>query len=275
LQQVIEHIHATNPQAPLIAIAWSAGGHLLLKYLGTVGKATPLVAAITNSGCFDLMQACQDVYKSENASYKVFLKLQVRECARRHLLVDKRITNPLAFKQPIGVDMMEFYDKFLYMSPSPSGNSGSRSEPYVFLKTMANHYKESAISLVDNVQVSTLVLHAKDDPVVSFEHIDWNKVSKNRHIIRLTTRRGGHCSWYEGMLPFGATWADRISSNFISAVLETHSQTYFLLNALKEALKEEQRELGRGSARGSILPNAMARICSSSDFNSLDLKGLR
>jgi len=234
------------------------------------------VAAITNSGCFDLMQACQDVYKSENASYKVFLKLQVRECARRHLLVDKRITNPASFKQPIGVDMMEFYDKFLYMSPSTSGNSqGQKSEPYVFLKTMANHYKESAISLVDNVQVSTLVLHAKDDPVVSFEHIDWTRVSKNRHIIRVTTRRGGHCSWYEGMLPFGATWADRISSNFISAVLETHSQTHFLINALKEALKEEQLDKDRGGSRRPMLPNTMARICSSSDFTSLDLRGLR
>lgn len=279
LKQVVEHIHATNPRAPLIAIAWSAGGHLLLKYLGSVGKDTPIVAAITNSGCFDLMQACQDVYKSENSSYKVFLTLQVRECARRHLLVDKRIDNPEAFKQPLGLDMMEFYDKFLYMAPSSSAVP-NKSEPYVFLKTMANHYKESAISLVDNVQVSTLVLHARDDPVVSFDHIDWNRVAQNRHIIRLTTRRGGHCSWYEGMLPFGATWADRVSSNFISAVLETHSQTHFLINALKEALREEQEEEGYGKGKGKakggpILPNTMARICSSSDFHSLDLKGLR
>jgi hypothetical protein len=241
-----------------------------------VGKDTPIVAAITNSGCFDLMQACQDVYKSENASYKVFLKLQVRECGKRHLRVDKRIVDPSALKLPITFDIMEYYDKFLYLSPSTSGNtSRQKSEPYVFLKTMANHYKESAISLVDNVQVSTLVLHSKDDPVVSFDHIDWNRVSKNRHIIRLTTRRGGHCSWYEGMLPFGATWADRVSSNFISAVLETHSQTHFLINALKAALKEEQHDKDRGGSRRPLLPNTMARICSSSDFTSLDLKGLR
>ena len=77
------------------------------------------------------------------------------------------------------------------------------------------------------------------------------------------------------MLPFGATWADRISSNFISAVLETHSQTHFLINALKEALKEEQQDKDRGNALRPLLPNAMARICSSSDFASLDLKGLR
>jgi len=184
-------------------------------------------------------------------------------------------TDPAEFKQPISVDIMEFYDKFLYLAPSSSGGSArQRNQPYVFLKTMAAHYADSAISHVDNVQVSTLVMHAKDDPVVSFEHIDWNRVSKNRHIIRLTTRRGGHCSWYEGILPFGATWADRVASNFISAVLETHSQTHFLINALKEALKEEQHDKERGSLR-PLLPNTMARICSSSDFASLDLKGLR
>lgn len=91
----------------------------------------------------------------------------------------------------------------------------------------------------------------------------------------MTTRRGGHCSWYEGILPFGATWADRVSSNFISAVLETHSQTHFLINALKEALKEEEEPKNRRSSSRPILPNTMARICSSSDFHSLDLKGLR
>lgn len=79
-------------------------------------------------------------------------QLQVRECARRHLLVDKRITNPEIFKQPLGLDMMEFYDKFLYMAPSSSAVN-HKEESYVFLKTMANHYKESAISFVDNVQV--------------------------------------------------------------------------------------------------------------------------
>lgn len=38
----------------------------------------------------------------------------------------------------------------------------------------------SAISLVDNVQVSTLLLHAVDDPVVSYRHVDWDRCQGSR-----------------------------------------------------------------------------------------------
>lgn len=88
---VINHIHRENPQAPIIAVAYSAGGHILLRYLQVfvtlcmisaaisclfpflqeVGKATPLVAAITVSACLDFEQAVKDVKENENITYKV------------------------------------------------------------------------------------------------------------------------------------------------------------------------------------------------------------
>lgn len=46
------------------------------------------------------------------------------------------------------------------------------------------------------VQVTTLVLQAEDDPIVSEKHVDWNKLSANKNIITMHTNRGGHVAWY-------------------------------------------------------------------------------
>ncbi len=45
------------------------------------------------------------------------------------------------------------------------------------------------------VQVTTLVLQAEDDPVVSEKHVDWTKLSANKNIITMHTNRGGHVAW--------------------------------------------------------------------------------
>ena len=47
------------------------------------------------------------------------------------------------------------------------------------------------------VQVTTLVLQAEDDPIVSEKHVDWNKLSANKNIITMHTNRGGHVAWYD------------------------------------------------------------------------------
>lgn len=264
LDLVIEHIHKENPRAPIIGIAWSAGGHYLMKYLGVKGKSTPLVAAISVSGCFDFTQAVDDIAKNENNTYLKFLSMQVRICGQRHLETDKHIKDKepfIALKWKSSLDEpLHYYDRFLYnLGTWSSMGKGQDKKTYEYKKNTATHYEDSAFSHVDGVQVSTLVLHAYDDPVVSYAHIDWQALVANPHIIVVTTKRGGHCAWYEGILPFGHTWSERVSANFISAVLETHSHTSFIVDVLSR--------LATGQTGGSKpTPERMARICSASDL---------
>eukprot|EP00462_Mataza_sp_D1_P018475 CAMPEP_0175134140 /NCGR_PEP_ID=MMETSP0087-20121206/8023_1 /TAXON_ID=136419 /ORGANISM="Unknown Unknown, Strain D1" /LENGTH=453 /DNA_ID=CAMNT_0016416689 /DNA_START=216 /DNA_END=1577 /DNA_ORIENTATION=- len=275
LQSVVNHLHKTNPRAPIIAIAWSAGGHLLLKYLGKVGKNTPVVAAISLSGCFDFVQAVSDVQANESASYRLFLGVQTAECARRHLANDKHITDRQKFAQMTRLsaarDPLGFYDRFVFEMGrySDIDQEEHAKKPYTPFVNTASHYANSAASVIDKVGVSTLIMHAVDDPVVSHQHIDWETVVGNKHIITITTRRGGHVSWYEDFLPFGATWSDRVATNFISAVLETHSQTNFLLDVFRRSLIEQP------NTSVNVTPDTLARICSASDLSSWDLQSLQ
>lgn len=85
LKSVIQNIQRNNPKAPMAAIGYSAGGHLLMRYVSSYGDAVPLSCAITVSGCFDFVKAFECVSNNENPSYKIFLDVQERRVIRRHV----------------------------------------------------------------------------------------------------------------------------------------------------------------------------------------------
>jgi predicted alpha/beta-fold hydrolase len=126
LNAVIERIAMENPSAPICAIAFSAGGHLLFKYLQEVGSETPLVAAVTVSGCFDLRGAIHNVKANENGAYELFLNKQLRLCVRRHIARDKRFKPTLDDNgdetAPAEMDPVEFARNVVGPSP-PSGDA--------------------------------------------------------------------------------------------------------------------------------------------------------
>lgn len=45
---------------------------------------------------------------------------------------------------------------------------------------------------------TTLMIHARDDPLVSYDWaIDWDLARANQHIITCVTQRGGHVGFHE------------------------------------------------------------------------------
>lgn len=195
-----------------------------------------MICAICQSPCLDFVQAVKDVTENENQTYPLFLRGQSIIGIYRHLDNDKRIKEPIRSRihqvMREESDPMKLYDKFLCSLPSDKGidRSGLGHEGFLSIgKTIqervrtASHYNHKACDNFHKIKVTTLLLHAEDDPVVSFNHVDWQKIKSNRHIIVGHTRRGGHCgmvryflfvshitsAWHEGLIPFGNTWGDR------------------------------------------------------------------
>jgi len=295
LKLVIDHIHQKYPRAPLVGVAWSAGVYSLVQYLQKAGSDTPLVCAVCQSGCLDFVQAVTDVTTNENKTYPLFLLGQAHVCIRRHVRNDRRIVDKTAFDNLIleEMDPMKLFNKFYTMLPEPipdeSGgygrdgfvtNEGSIAERV----RNAAHYSAKVIDHMDKIKVTTLLTHSEDDPIVASEHVDWGKIENNRHIIVAHTHRGGHCAWHEGLFPFGDTWGDRVSCNFVSTVLESHSQTHFIVELVRQAMNSAQFFPPNSQQRGlagrqqqqhqpkgisSLSPQTMARICSASDLASM------
>lgn len=166
--------------------------------------------------------------------------------------------------------------------------AGKSLAEWVFRQQTAGHYQLAAGQHLDRVGVTFLMLHAADDPIVINSSVNWDEVARrNKNIISVTTRRGGHIGWHESSVLSGPTWADRVAVRFLSAVLETHAQvstprtlvsrvcqctnshtharachaqTNFLASVMRQVL-------GRGE-EGELSASQLARICSSSDVAS-------
>ena len=55
LDIIVNYIAKQNPNAPIMGIAFSAGTHILLRYLQETGNSTPMHAAVCHSAVVDLM----------------------------------------------------------------------------------------------------------------------------------------------------------------------------------------------------------------------------
>lgn len=316
LNTILERIQEKYPTAPIAAVGWSAGVYPLLRYLQKTGTASPLVAAVCQSGCLDFPQAVEDVLGSENATYGIFLTLQSMKCIFRHLNNDKLLSQEQisAVKRAVLEEPgnpMRLYNRFLYII-RPKGTDVNKPEEFHPLGSPAHidytlegdvqdlvpaqaaYYTHRAIDHMKEIQVTTLILHAEDDPIVVSGHVDWRKVESNRHVIVAITKRGGHVAWHQGFTPWGDTWSDCVAMNFIGGVLETHNQTHFFVELVRQSMNSltlvsappaapqkqssASPKKGSSSSKPNFTPRAMSRICSASDltaFPSPDLVSRR
>ena len=283
LKKVMQHLNNKYPESAIIGCGFSAGGHILLRYLEDVGRDTPMVCALTFSGAFELKNTIENVQKNEQASYGMYLTSQLRICFERHMANDRRFQPTLDHHGRIVAPAMidrdrvkrliydkgavggvlrgnaqREYDRFLYEMDNYSGkNLEDQGGEYEFLKQTRGHYKVTAASDISKIKITTLILHSDDDPIVAGSLVDWNAIPENKNVIILNTKRGGHCSWYEGFFPIGDCWCDRVAKRFISAVIESHSHTNFLVDVIRKSL-EVKPDLSH-----SISMETLARISSS------------
>ncbi|KAH9257929.1 hypothetical protein BASA81_003948 [Batrachochytrium salamandrivorans] len=293
-KSILGRIQERYPTAPIAAVAWSAGVYPLLRYLQKARENTPLVSVVCQSGCLDFPQAVDDVFSQENTTYGVFLAHQARMCIYRHLDNDKTLSEEQisAVRRAIREESspLNLYNRYLTIiqpetlfdedEPHELGHEGKvklseleKGGDLQLALQSASHYTHRVIDHMDRIAVCTLILHAEDDPVVTSHHVDWRKVEQNRHIVVGHTMRGGHCSWYEGLTPFGDTWGDRVAVNWISAVMETHSQTSFFLGLIEQSMRTASDD-DEPPQQPQITPGAMSRICSASDFRAFPSPGL-
>jgi len=272
---VIQNIQRNNPKAPMAAIGYSAGGHLLMRYVSSYGDAVPLSCAITVSGCFDFVKAIECVTNNENPSYKIFLDVQERRVIRRHVEhaghtpdINEKIEQAMRTKDGIELYVLCVcvcvFGSLVPTNSSPPTLSPTPTHRYDEVMhiirpdmKLESRDRYSLKGRMKNVKIASLILHALDDPVVNNDHIDWSAIASNPHMISMHTNRGGHVAFFDGIIPFGPTFSDRACANFISSVIESQSQTNFLVNAVRKSLNDDP-----DTSRAIVEPAKMSRIAS-------------
>ena len=176
---------AQDPEGvPLVAIGFSLGGNLLLKYLGETDR--PLVAAgIAVSVPFVLRDAMLRLGLGASQLYQGYLMAKLKAAFRR-----KFSTRPCPL--PVAIDRVRDFNQFDDQVTAPLCG---------FAGVFDYYSRASCRQYLPRISTPTLILHALDDPfmfpaTVPMEH------ELGPGVTLELSRHGGHVGFVAGALPW-------------------------------------------------------------------------
>ncbi len=164
----------------VVAVGYSLGGAMLLKYLGEEGSSTPLKAAASVSAPIDLAATCQSMMRPRNMLYHGYLLQQMK----REATAEGAALSAAERTAILGSATIRAYDD-RFIAPR-HGFAG------------ADDYYErcKAIRFMAGIRVPTLVIASLDDPWFPgalHSGYDWRS---NKALVPLLPARGGHVGFH-------------------------------------------------------------------------------
>jgi predicted alpha/beta-fold hydrolase len=183
----VKHIKQKYPKSHVAAVAFSAGVYPLLRYLGEMGEASQLDAAVSISGGIrmtDGLNNCSVLFQ------QIFLyKAKQFFFEPNEALLRKHDT--LAYDQCMGAMSSEAFMKACV--PFITGNTkGTWKEVQALIDPFPTML---------NIKTNILFLNAEDDPVVQLRSIEpyYNTVFRaNPHLLLALSSTGSHCPFLHG-----------------------------------------------------------------------------
>jgi uncharacterized protein len=194
-----------------VAIAgYSLGGNLALRLAGEAGATPPagLIAVCAVSPTMDLARCVDALERRPNRIYQWnFLRnLKARMQRKAAAWPGEYDLAPLA-----RVRSIRQFDE-AYTAPH-----------HGFAGAADYYHRASALRLIDQVSVPTLILTAANDPFVPPEPFRDPAVAGNPHITAVVTDDGGHCAFVERTTPdYDGYWAEREVVRFVTAQAALH-----------------------------------------------------
>jgi len=185
----------------VVAVGFSLGGNMLLKFLGEYGAAAPLRAAVSISAPIDLELTSRRMAQRRNYVYQAYLlrDLRIEAVAPISEVTDEER------RAVARVRSIWDYDEAFTAPRNGYANAAAYYEG------------NSAQRVLGAIGVPTLVIHAMDDPWVPsapYRAYDW---TSNPYLVPLLPERGGHVGFHAR--DHGTPWSDRAAAQFFEAVL--------------------------------------------------------
>jgi predicted alpha/beta-fold hydrolase len=187
---------------PLFAIGYSLGGNMVLKLAGELGEeGRDLFAGVCAvSAPIDLAASVAALRRPKNFFYqRRFLKRLKERVRKRHPLAPDLY--PL---EPLG-GVKTIYD-FDHQYTAKIFGFGTADRYY---------QTQSSRQFLERICIPTLMVHAKDDPLVPFASYEHPAVRANPHVRLLAVERGGHLGFVaRGPHRF---WLDHLLTDWLLA----------------------------------------------------------
>lgn len=196
LEQVPEELKANG----VVAVGYSLGGAMLLKYLGEEGAFSPLRAAASICAPIDLIGTGEHMMRPRNRLYHAYLlngvKAETLGEGARLTAEERRIVRRARTVQ-------EYDDTFI--------------APRYGYRDARDYYELCApLHYMPEIRTPTLVLATCDDPWIPITHYKAFKWSDNPWLLPILTPTGGHVGFHgaEGNQP----WCDLALAKFLEHV---------------------------------------------------------
>ncbi len=207
LRFFINYLKGKFPSRPLFAVGFSLGGNVLAKYLGEQGQSSHLTGAAVVSAPFDLSASCEIIRKSLCKIYQKYLLDRMKKSMQRKLPQIQQQINLTPEKLKSINDLWQFDD----MLTAPlHGFSGA--EDY--------YQQASAKPYLKTIATPTLIVHAKDDPMLSVKAVP-NGTDVSDYVTLRVSDKGGHVGFISGNNPFKPVyWLEHIVPSYFTQIVK-------------------------------------------------------
>ena len=179
----------------VLPVGFSLGGNLLLKYLGEVGRHTPVLRAASVSAPLDLALASRMLLRWRNFAYHRYIMTSLK----------RNCTAP-------GAELSEAERKDVLAAPTLWQFDDTFTAPRNGYASAEDYYgANSSREFLAGVRTPTLMIHAQDDPFVPVKPYLESRWSKHPWLTLMLPRGGGHLGFHE---PSGVWYLRQIESFF-------------------------------------------------------------
>ena len=198
LEEVINHVLSKKQYTEIILVGYSKGGNISMKYAGEKSVNIPpeIKKIIAISSPTDLQGSVDVMGKSGFYTERFKTKL-LKFLHNRSELIDSQVLKE--------IPKMKYLDDITdnYIAPLHGFKDGR------------DYYEQcAAMPLINKIKVPTLILNAKNDPVLSESCAMLDVAKTSDYVFSEFPQQGGHCGFYEPNTD-GIYWGDRRMIEFI------------------------------------------------------------
>ncbi|WP_404341980.1 hydrolase [Pseudoalteromonas mariniglutinosa] len=203
----VNYLKNKFPSRVLFAVGFSLGGNVLAKYLGEQNQQCPLTGAAVVSAPFELSASCQVIRKSLGKIYQKYLLDRMKKSMHRKLPQIEQQIN-LTPKQLMAIDDLWQFDNQL----TAPLHGFSNAEDY--------YQQASAKPYLKTIATPTLIVHAKDDPMLSIKAVP-TRQDVSEHVTLRISEQGGHVGFISGSNPFKPVyWLEKIVPEYFQQLIK-------------------------------------------------------
>ncbi|MFN8674401.1 MAG: alpha/beta fold hydrolase [Candidatus Sericytochromatia bacterium] len=161
----------------IFLVGFSLGANIVLKASGEINNQTYIKKIVSISPPLDLAECSNAILKPENKIYdNYYLKKLLRTYIKKYKLFPNIYKLSLLEK----INNLQDFDNFI-------------TAPYSGYKDAFDYYNQnSSINFIEHAKVDTLIIQAKDDPIIPFSSTERALKIDNPKVKYLISKHGGH-----------------------------------------------------------------------------------